>query len=1593
MKPFSVPAFLGLSFLLSWVHGEISTDGSVGLPADILTSTDGVYTINQSLGQLSENGDNLFHSFLRFGLDAGEIALFTGDDTIKNVISRVTGGERSNIDGIIRSTVGKADFYFINPAGVLFGPNAQLDLQGAFHVSTADYVRLGDNDLFYSKPLKGEVLSTAAPAAFGFLDDSVGTITVNGAALELSEGETLSLVGGDIEVNSGAELNTTGGQVNLISVASAGEASFASSASDLDISSLSDLGAIAVKEISTIGVSGPTGGRVFIRGGQVVVEDSHVYAQTFDNGDGQGAGIDIVASEQFELIRSLIDTRAFGDRKAGDISVGANLVTIDNRFANREVGIFSGGISESFNVFLDIVHSYTSDLIGKVISPTGTVVTLFSGVGDGGDNFTDTRFDDFADSSISDASGPFTGSFRPEELLSGFADEDFVGEWILRIEDTSFGDGGSLNVWGLGINGQRFESTDVSVTIDNLSPNVVESALTVSQYNRVVSNTFNAGSITLNVNRIDLLGDVSLDASVTAGTNGTIDVSAEEITLDGVDATFSIDSGIGMFERNNIVLDGTFKADNDGLILTGPEYSILQEYGETRGSNLFHSFRTFLVDGGETATFEGDIGISNILVRVTGDLITDIRGTMRSAINGSNLYFFNPNGISFGENASIDLTGSFHISTADYLSLSDGGVFDVSNPSESVLSNDKPGAFGFLGINNSSSVVFDGSEIAEESKLEINETGASFSVVSKSIWIKNFVIDSDRLAGLYLIAVGSEAGEVELNPSSQELPSITMPQSDWGDITFTEGSRIRPNNGADTYVRANRFVLEKDSRLEAINAEGNIQPGIVDVRVNQLDFLNVGVIQAETWHPDSPANDIHIEVVGKTTIDAVQTDLIGNALTGFRSGSGANFDFNSDGGNAGTVTFKAAELEMRGGLIRNSSYGQGDAGAINIEVSGQIIMKDGAQISAYAAGTTQNTHNQESLGEPFRQSPSVGKGGDIIIDTGSLLMDSEATILAKSHAFDFRVPGKSAPSEGLGGNVSITTGQMQIQNGANISVSAFGSGDAGSIKIQADDLQIFNGRIRAVTRGSGAGGDLSLMVNNQLNIAEGGFIDIATFSDGNAGNATIRASDIIIDGDADIMSTGIFSDSLNAFGNGGNLFITADNLLKIVDNGRIDSSTNFAGGAGSTVIRGGDLIIENNGQILSTASVITSVANFELFVDQLPDAGFIDIRMEGDIVLSNNTTISSSSEVTDAGTVSISAGGNVEIDSSVVSISAGQGVLDGAALTNDRFTLDDPDSETLGNYLSEFELSTLKISSGGTLRIGNNSEIDASAGLLAGSVQLTAADEIIIDQSTVSLEVDQRGMNLASIWESYRDEATETIDGTGFANAFPKLFSNLTLAANDAIRIFDSNLTTNAGLAPKALDLANGYTSKVRGFGGSIEMNAPLVFPTLIELAHSTLEARSYTMGGNVIIDPYYYVVNNSAVITSADVIGGNYIIHAAFLLQSLDSIVDLSGQQSGSFISSAVDVDLGSDLLELKTEFLNLESFVQASCDLYYTREHSSFIINPAKIQLSDFGDYLPSGLPDHLDESVVTPTNLDNETIYNKSLPRPNNDCIDCI
>jgi filamentous hemagglutinin family protein len=281
-------------------NAEITTDGSLGSRAN-LPGTD--YLIGADLGR--QMGGNLFHSFKDFNLNSLESATFSGPNNVSNIISRVTGGNPSNIDGLIRSTIPNADMYFLNPYGIMFGPNARLDVQGSFHASTADYLRLGKGGRFDARNPSDNLLTVAPIEAFGFLTDTPSPITMRDSKLSVPESQSLSLIGGDLQIqgteafrdkktrdpvsDNAAVLASPSGHINLASVAMQNEVKI--TPIGLEFSHHTGQNGSITTENMVIDVTGERGGNLFIRAGDVKLTNTQIDSQT--RGKRNGGLIDI----------------------------------------------------------------------------------------------------------------------------------------------------------------------------------------------------------------------------------------------------------------------------------------------------------------------------------------------------------------------------------------------------------------------------------------------------------------------------------------------------------------------------------------------------------------------------------------------------------------------------------------------------------------------------------------------------------------------------------------------------------------------------------------------------------------------------------------------------------------------------------------------------------------------------------------------------------------------------------------------------------------------------------------------------------------------------------------------------------------------------------------------------------------------------------------------------------------------------------------------------------------------------------------------------------------------------------------------------
>jgi filamentous hemagglutinin family protein len=334
----AIALLLWLSSLSPFVFGGGVTDGSVG-PVQSLS---GNFTVPQSLGSLK--GNNLFHSFARFNIDAGESGTFTTQTgSIHNVISRVTGGEASAIHGLLKlqAAVGsRPDFYFINPAGVVFGAGAQVDVPAGLHVSTAQRLKFADGFAWDTTAPTVSALTVASPEAFGFVGsqspasvllhnkDAAGNRASDPTNIELKPSSAFSITAGAVEFDSANVSVSEGGQIR--------------------IKASGDLSILNGSVISSSTSSDKAAGSIDVDAASLLIDrgeikkDTGIRSQT--EGAGDAAQVKVKVSG-LSILHGNISSETNSSGSAGVIDVEAGEMTING--LGLAFGIFNEALSDS----------------------------------------------------------------------------------------------------------------------------------------------------------------------------------------------------------------------------------------------------------------------------------------------------------------------------------------------------------------------------------------------------------------------------------------------------------------------------------------------------------------------------------------------------------------------------------------------------------------------------------------------------------------------------------------------------------------------------------------------------------------------------------------------------------------------------------------------------------------------------------------------------------------------------------------------------------------------------------------------------------------------------------------------------------------------------------------------------------------------------------------------------------------------------------------------------------------------------------------------------------------------------------------------
>ncbi|MEH2024401.1 S-layer family protein [Nostoc sp.] len=660
--------------------------------------------------------------------------------------------------------------------------------------------------------------------------------------------------------------------------------------------------------------------------------------------------------------------------------------------------------------------------------------------------------------------------------------------------------------------------------------------------------------------------------------------------------TFAICSS---FANAQVAPDGTL---NTTVSQSGNDFTITN--GDRVGNNLFHSFSQFSVPSNGSAFFNNASDIQNIFSRVTGGSVSNIDGLIKA--NGSaNLFLLNPSGIIFGQNASLNIGGSFVGSTASSIKFADGVEFSAANSATPPLltmsvpvglqlganagtirtqGNTPPNfLYGSPQIFKAETVALVGSDI------DINQTSLSNPNGRVELWaLRNAEVGLNNQAGLQLTSPAT---------------------ADWGNILLRQSSHIQTSgmNGGAINIRGRGLTLQDGSQISSSTGTSGKGQGI---NIKTTEFVNLlGASAANQYSTPGLYTSVmgNQGKAGDITVETGRLHLENGAW--IESTLSSPFDFisfspiPSNDSRTGDINIKASDVELTGynpfpySFIGSnlgiyfatvittliSGGNSNESGKITVDAQ-RVSLVDGGSITADLIGF---------YIPGFSESPTTGKSGDIVIRASEKLEISGVTISGTTSAV---ISSMRSFVNGQGGNISINTGRLALFNGGAISSALTGSGKAGNIEIQAKDITVsdpiiesFSNTVSGITAavgndGIGQGGNIQLRADN-LWVSNGGQIISSSSGQGNAGNVNLQVKNIDVQGISQNLINGsqlpseIAASSTTHF-NAGTVNITSE-TVKVRNGAEVSVSNTGTGDAGNLNITANNIFLDNKGSIRS----------------------------------------------------------------------------------------------------------------------------------------------------------------------------------------------------------------------------------------------------------------------------------------------------------------------------------------------------------------------------------------------------------------------------
>ncbi|MCL1472804.1 filamentous hemagglutinin N-terminal domain-containing protein, partial [Argonema antarcticum] len=1346
----------------------------------IVPAADGTGTVVTPQGNLfditggtkSGDGANLFHSFTEFGLNPGQIANFLSRPDILNILARINGGNVSFINGLIQVTGGNSNLFLMNPSGIVFGANANLNVPAAFMATTANGIGFGNVNWFNATGNNNYAALVGKPNAFAFTMSQPGNI-INSGNLAVGLGQDLTLLGGTV-INTG-QLSAPAGNITITAVP--GESLVRLSQPgyllNLEVKPIVNTSILpnnwtlpisSLPQMLTGGSGGNATGVTLNKDGsvqltgsgiQIPTEGNTAIASGTINAAGETGGQVNIFGDKVGVISANIDVS--GTNGGGSVRIGGDYQgkgTVPNAsrtFVSKDSIISADSLLNGNGGRVIVWSDDTTRFYGNITARGG------SQKGDGG--FVETSGKNSLD---------IEGARVDASAVEGEA-----GTWLLDPRNVLIGD---FSTEGGDFSGGNPDIFTPSADDAKILPTDIENAL-------------NAGT------------SVTITTGTTGSQEGNITVDLPINRTSGSNATLKLDAANKIVVNSDIINDSSNPLNV--VLLAGGDISVRGSASiSTKGGDIKFTSTNGAIGSFGTLNSSNDSGtggniILNAATKVVASTI-DAKGASGSGeirISGSEIDFVNT--VSGGAvtlepvkaDQNIIFTGDNEIDTAA-LDISSSDIGNLQNiKSITIGRTDGNGIVTVdpTGVNFTVPVTIQaGGAITANGN--ITTTGKDITIISKNGSINTSAVTVDSSSSF--VNGGSIALDAKGDIITGDIKSNALGSGNGGEIKLTSGSIIDTSNGSLNSSSASgnggamTMTAPTSITIGPIDSRGTPGSGNINLTNDEINFTggsnsvqSKGAIKLEPFTPNQNLAIGEPEDTGSTTLDITATDIAALDKTGFTSitigqgisGNGlvtiektgninvvddvkARIDLTLNAGTA-DITFKGAignsqplgnlTINNTNKVTLNGNITTTNNRTISFGNSNAVSLNGDTALTADEINFNQKANSVSGTGklilQPTTASQGIAIGGSG--DTGSSTLDLTSTdIAALNDGFSSIAIGRenSTGVINIAGDVTfqdsvliqspVDAGTI-VNNGgaiagtdnASITLKANQNITLGNITSPAGITITSNNGIIDTKAGildssaSGTGGPIALTAKS--NIATK---DILSFSSetGSGGKITLNSSEGTID-----TSLGILDSSSNN-SNGGNIDINAPTSITafgINSTGNIGGNINLTSnkinftGATDSVKSKGNILLQ---PFTPSQNLEIGTLNFNALVD-----GFQSItigRNDGSGVITFNSAFTFSDPV-----IIQSPLGSIVTFAPITGVDDASITITGNTTLKGNITTDKQNININGNILVDNNIAvTTGATFGGNIIINGKIDGDRDITLEAGTGDITVSGDI-----------------------------------------------------------------------------------------------------------------------------------------------------------------------------------------------------------------------------------------------------------------------------